>query len=95
MGKISRAYTADFETLDAQYTIFELPYIYYPGYEVRLDGIITEYFETENGFIGIAMGANDKEKITVQYKGTKLMNISCIISLISTIGFIVFLKKKY
>lgn len=88
-------YTADFETLDAQYTIFELPYIYYPGYEVRLDGIITEYFETENGFIGIAMGANDKEKITVQYKGTKLMNISCIISLISTIGFIVFLKKKY
>lgn len=88
-------YIATFETLDAQYTIFELPYIYYPGYEVRLDGIITEYFETENGFIGIAMGENDKEEVSVQYKGTKFMNISALISIVSTIGFIVFLKKKY
>ncbi len=88
-------YTATFETLDAQYTIFELPYIYYPGYEVRLDGIVTEYFETENGFMGIAMGENDKEEVSVQYKGTKIMNISALISIISTIAFMIFLKKKY
>lgn len=88
-------YTADFQTLDSQYTIFELPYIYYPGYEVRLDGIITEYFETDNGFIGIAMDENDKVEVSVEYKGTKLMKISALISIISTIAFIVFLKKKY
>lgn len=93
-NKENGKYTATFETLDAQYTIFELPYIYYPGYEVRLDGIITEYFETENGFIGIAMVAEDKEEVSVQYKGTKLMHISTIISVISTIAFAVFLIKK-
>lgn len=88
-------YTATFQTLDSKYTIFELPYIYYPGYEVRLDGIITEYFETDNGFIGIAMGEDDKVEVSVQYVGTKLMKISLLISVISAIGFIIFVKKKY
>lgn len=88
-------YTADFQTLDSKYTIFELPYIYYPGYEVRLDGIVTEYFETDNGFIGIAMGENDKEEVSVEYKGTKLMKISALISAVSIISLIVFIKKKY
>lgn len=88
-------YTADFETLDAKYTVFELPFIYYPGYEVRLDGIITESFETDNGFLGIIMGENDKAKVSVQYKGTNVMKISAIISAISTVAFIIFIKKKY
>ena len=88
-------YTANFETRDAKYTIFELPFIYYPGYEVRLDGIVTETFETENGFLGITMGAEDKSNISVQYKGTKVMKISAIVSAISTVAFIVFIKKKY
>lgn len=88
-------YTANIQTLDSKYTIFELPFIYYPGYEVRLDGIITEYFETDNGFLGIAMGENDKEEVSVQYKGTKAMKISGFISIISLIGFAVYIKKKY
>lgn len=88
-------YTADFQTLDSKYTIFELPYIYYPGYEVRLDGIITDYFETDNGFVGIAMGDNDKLEVSICYKGTAIMKISMIVSIISIIGFIVFIKKKY
>lgn len=88
-------YTADFQTLDSKYTIFELPYIYYPGYEVRLDGIVTDYFETDNGFIGIAIGENDKLEVSVCYKGTIAMKITLILSIISTIGFIVLIKKKY
>lgn len=88
-------YTADLQTLDSKYTIFELPYIYYPGYEVRLDGIITDYFETDNGFIGIAIGENDKLEVSVCYKGTSIMKISMIISAISLIGLIVLIKKKY
>ena len=46
-------------------TIMEFPYIYYPGYEVRLDGISVQTFETENGFLGFAMGANEDRKSVV------------------------------
>lgn len=88
-------YSAKLQTLDAEYTVFELPYIYYPGYEIRLDGTITEYFETDNGFIGIAMGENEEAQVSVQYTGTRLMKISTVVSLLSAIGFVVFLKKKY
>lgn len=88
-------YTANFQTLDAKYTVFELPYIYYPGYEIRLDGIITDYFETENGFVGIVVGPEEKVEISTKYKGTNIMKYSAVISFIATVGFIVFLKKKY
>lgn len=88
-------YTAHLETLDSKYTVFELPYIYYPGYEVRLDGIVTENFETPNGFLGIAIGANDSVSVSVSYTGTTAMKISALISIISTIGLIFLIKKKY
>lgn len=88
-------YTANFQTLDAKYTIFELPYIYYPGYEIRLDGIITEYFETENGFVGIVIGPEEKVEVSAKYKGTKIMKYTALVSFVSTIAFIIFLKKKY
>ncbi len=94
-AKENGKYTANIETLDSKYTIFELPFIYYPGYEVRLDGIITENFETDNGFLGIAMGENDKVEVCVEYKGTKTMKISAFISIISIIVFAIYIKKKY
>ena len=34
-AKDNTNYSAKIKTLDAEYTIFELPYIYYPGYEIR------------------------------------------------------------
>ena len=77
---------AKLETLDAEYTIFELPYIYYPGYKVTLDGRIQDYFETENGFIGIVMVANDNATLEVEYVGTQLMGVSLFISCITLIG---------
>ncbi|MBQ7409840.1 MAG: hypothetical protein IJW20_00465 [Clostridia bacterium] len=87
-------YVADLETGDAEYTVFELPYIYYPGYEVRLDGMITESFETENGFLGIAMGKDDSAKLEVDYTGTTAMKASMFISIISFIGLAIYIFKR-
>lgn len=87
-------YTAKIETLDAEYTIFELPYIYYPGYEVRLDGMIVETFETENGFLGFAMGKEDNAELEVSYTGTFVMKISMLISFVSIITLCIYCYRK-
>lgn len=86
-------YTAEIRTGDAEITLFELPYIYYPGYEVRLDGMIVETYETENGFLGFVMGKEDEADLEVRYTGTKAMKISMFISVASVIGFIVYISK--
>lgn len=87
-------YTAQIQTLDAEYTIFELPYIYYPGYEVRLDGVVVDSFETENGFLGFAMGKEDKVNLEVKYSGTGAMKISLFVSMVSIMFFAIYIYKK-
>lgn len=84
-------YTADVKTLDAEYTIFELPYIYYPGYEITLDSIELENYETENGFLGFVLGKEDSGKIEVKYTGTTAMKVSMFVSIISVIGGFIYL----
>lgn len=74
-------------------SIFELPYIYYPGYEVRSDGMIIETFETRNGFLGINIPKHDDSYIEVVYTGTTLMKITRIISFISGIVFVAYTVK--
>ena len=93
--KNGSTYVASIETGDSDYSILELPYIYYPGYEVRLDGMIIENFETEKGFVGIAVGKNDNGKLEVNYVGTNLMKISLIVSSISLIIFGIYIWKKH
>ena len=84
-------YTANVKTLDANYTIFELPYIYYPGYKITIDSIELTNYETENGFLGFVLGKEDSGKIEVKYTGTTVMKTSMCISIISTIGGIIYL----
>ncbi len=93
--KSGKNLTADIKTFEDEYTAFELPYIYYPGYEVRIDGMITETFETEKGFLGFIMGKEDSAEITVKYTGTQAMKISILISFISIIVFSVYIWKKH
>ena len=57
--------------------------------------MITDTFETKNGFIGFVMGKNDNAKLEVNYVGTKIMNVSIIISSISLIIFGVYVWKKH
>lgn len=78
-------YTANVKTLDAEYTIFELPYIYYPGYTITLDSIKLEDFETKNGFLGFVLGKDDSGRIEVEYTGTFVMKLSMFITIASSI----------
>ena len=84
-NKDKNNYSADVETFEEK-TKFELPYIYYPGYSVRADGMNLEKFETENGFLGFYLDANDSGKIEVSYEGTSIEKFA---NLISTISFVV------
>ena len=86
--------TAKIETFDAEYTLFELPYLYYPGYTVRFDGTILDCVETENGFIGFFIPQKDKGTLEVEYTGTKAMGISLLISCITLIVFGIYTIKK-
>ncbi len=88
-------YKAKIKTYEAEYTIFELPYIYYPGYEVRLDGMLQETFETENGFLGIAIGKEDEVDLEVNYAGTTTMHVSNIISMVSFMLLAIYVWKKH
>jgi hypothetical protein len=74
-------------------TLYEFPYIYYPGYEIRMDGIIIENYETKNGFLGFKLEEKTEAIIEVKYAGTKLMKFSYILSLIGIVGFIVNMIK--
>lgn len=85
--------TANIKTLEEE-TVFELPYIYYPGYEIRADGIIVENFETENGLLGFKLNSNDNITLEVKYKGTKIMKISMIVSLLGLIVFCIYVLKN-
>ena len=80
-------YSAKVQTVNEK-TEFELPYIYYPGYTIKSDGMNLEKHETENGFLGFFMEANDSGKIEVSYEGTKIEKFANFISIISVLVII-------
>ncbi len=73
----------------------EIPRLYYLGYNIVADyngsQEVLKYIESENGFIEIVVPSN--ATVTVTYKGTKLSRIGNVISLITIIGFIIFMLK--
>jgi len=78
-------------------TMLELPYIYYLGYNIEINGKQVEYRESDMGFIMIDIPKGDKAIVKVKYEGTKLSKITFIVSTISIIGFgiyIFYCKKK-
>lgn len=68
----------------------ELPYLYYPGYEIKINGQNSDYYESEMGFIELAISENTNGEITVKYTGTRLARITWIVSLIFLILFIIY-----
>ena len=88
-NKNGSEYSAKVKTFEEQ-TKFELPYIYYSGYVVKADGITQKSIETENGFLGFVLGANDDAKIEVTYQKSNLEQIANIISTISLIVFVIY-----
>lgn len=70
----------------------ELPYIYYLGYRVKIDGKEVKYTESEHGFvqINIYKELNEEAEITVKYLGTNEMIIAFAVSLVSTVSYAIF-----
>lgn len=71
--------------------VLELPYIYYLGYNIQLNGENIEYKESNNGFIMINIPINCNGDVKVTYSGTKLEKITFAISVISAIGFMIYI----
>lgn len=84
-----------------QGTELELPYLYYPGYTVKLiesnNTLILPTSESENGFVKIVIPNNINEaKIIVDYTGTTIEKVAYIMSGISVlvfIGYIIYFRK--
>lgn len=75
--------------------ILELPYLYYPGYSVKLDGMPLTVFETENGFVGSTIDENEVGTLEVKYTGTRMMSTTKIISFVTLIVFLIYIDKKH
>lgn len=79
-------------------TYIELPYIYYLGYRININGQNIPYIESENGFmlINIQTGIckNGEAEINVKYTGTNAMLLCTAISAISIIALIILHYKS-
>ena len=76
-------------------TTLELPYLYYLGYEVKINGNKINYFESNNGFIAIKIDEDmSQADVTVSYTGTTLEKVSYVISLLAFMEFIGYLIKE-
>jgi hypothetical protein len=92
--KDGTSFSANVKTYNEKETKFELPYIYYPGYSIKADGVPLEAYETENGFLGFTLNENDSVKIEVEYTGTDMQRMGTAISIISGLIFaICFIKN--
>lgn len=68
-------------------TNIELPYIYYLGYRINVNGKEIKYSESDNGFVQVNidkdMCTNKDTVVTVKYTGTNAMIVSFAVSIIS------------
>ena len=73
-------------------TEIELPYIYYLGYNVKLENNgqkkTLKTFENENGFVGVKVSDVEEGTLKVEYSGTPIMHISRFISIIG-VGLVI------
>lgn len=77
---------------NSEKSILELPYIYYLGYNIKLNGKEIKYEESNHGFISISIPKDEKGIVNVKYTGTKLSKMSMTISIIGIIGFVIYVN---
>lgn len=73
----------------------ELPYIYYPGYQVKINDQKISTFETDHGLIGIEIESGTWQ-ITSFYRGTPIMIVSYLSFIIAsgTLIWIIFKQNR-
>ena len=74
-------------------TEIELPLIYYKGYNAKIDNQQLETYKTINGLLGIKITNIKEGTVKISYKGTKIAQITKIISVITCISFIIIIKE--
>ena len=79
--------------------ILELPYFYYPGYEIELKAgeneIKINAKESENGFVQITIPRDiDYGEIYFKYTGTIIEKMAYMISAVSLVIFIAYVNKE-
>lgn len=75
-------------------TILELPYIYYPGYKIKINDEKINSYESENGFLAISLNKMKEGIIEVNYEETILIKISKGMSIIGIIIFITYINVE-
>ena len=81
--------SCEIEVLENE-TLLELPYVYYPGYTVTIDGSKITTFESDNGFLLIGLNKLEKSDLKIEYTGTPIMKFSKIFSAISVFLFLIY-----
>lgn len=72
----------------------ELPYIYYKGYTIKIDGIKTDYTISNDGFIKIHIDDIGNHTIYVNYTATIIYNICDVIAMITLIITIIIITEN-
>lgn len=75
-------------------TIIELPYTYYLGYRIYVNGEEIKYTESDNGFVQINLSKNDNAVVEVKYIGTNEMIIAVVCSTITLLALIIIEAKR-
>lgn len=75
-------------------TILEFPYIYYPGYLVKINGKSFDTFESDNGFLAVKLDNTGVFDIEINYNGTNLMHLSNLISGIGVLLFFIYVCSE-
>lgn len=67
---------------NSENAVLELPYVYYKGYTIQVDGKKIDYDISDNGFIKINISNIGEHQISLKYTGTILYNIVDLIAVI-------------
>lgn len=78
----------EFDVITMANTTIELPYLYYHGYTVKLNGKNIKTYESDNGFLCVDIW--ESGHVSIEYTGTVLEKIGYMIS---TMGLIIILVR--
>ncbi len=82
-----------------QGTKLEFPFIYYPGYEVKLtlgeNVNKLKVVESEQGYVSVELTENiEQGKLEVKYQGTFLTKLAYVVSILASIALAVYIARE-
>lgn len=83
----------NFKLISEEEVEVELPFIYYPGYLVKVNDKNTKTYETKNGLLGVVIGKGEFS-VAVRYRGSNLTIGAYAISILSGIALILVIIKE-